>query len=37
LSTFVNPPSEKLVREGTQERGDETVGDKCVLKRVKRG
>jgi hypothetical protein len=35
LSTFVNPPSERLVRERDQERGAETLGEKCVLKRVK--
>jgi hypothetical protein len=37
LSTFVNPPSERLAKEGNRERGGETVGDKCVPKRVKRG
>jgi hypothetical protein len=37
LCTFVNPPSERLVREGTPKRVAETVGEEHVLKRVKRG
>jgi hypothetical protein len=40
LTTFVNfckPPSERLVGEETPKRGAETLGEKCVMKRVKRG
>jgi hypothetical protein len=37
LSTFVNPPSERLVRVGNQEGAVETVDEKSVLKRVKGG
>jgi len=35
--TFVNPPSERLAREGNLEGVAETIGEKWVLKRVKRG
>jgi hypothetical protein len=35
LSTFVNPPSEKLAREGNLEGVAEVVGEKDALKRVK--
>jgi hypothetical protein len=37
LSTFVNPPSERLARVGNQERAVDTVGEKCALKRAKGG
>jgi hypothetical protein len=36
LSTFVNPPSERLAREGTPKRGAETIEKTCTQKTVKK-
>jgi hypothetical protein len=37
LSTFVNPPSGRLAREGNSKGVGDTVSEKYVLRRVKRG